>query len=130
MRALLLCFFVALLVACSSGKQQPKSKKKAPPNPTDYPGLVARCKVKYAHPMECEALVTIAEGLGLSASDPNSTNLVELREGGWLQVRPTTPPHHRCTETLSPAQMEKPYCLWKGVRCSGVGKQQIVTNLE
>ena len=83
--------------------------------------------------MECEALLSIAEGLGLSAWDVNSTNLRELREGGWLQVSLVLL-RKRClirwpsrTRLL---QMEKPYCMWKGVRCSGVGKQQIVTNLE
>lgn len=79
---------LVVLLAASGWSAKPASvkKKATAPAPRDFPAMHARCKSKYAHPMECQALVSIAEGLGMSASDPNSTNLLELREGGWLQA--------------------------------------------
>ena len=56
----------------------------------DYSNLIMRCRTKYAHPMECESLVKIAQGLGLRL-DANATDeMRDLHQGGWLEAQTPT----------------------------------------
>jgi len=118
---------------------------------SEFDHFVTSCRVKYPHPMECVALVHIAQGLGMSP-EPNSTDKSDLRKGGWLKVSCHTQlqicvlicalnlHYAQCvymivrwvflTHAAIPRQIETPYCMWQGVRCSRVGKNRIVTNLE
>ena len=88
--------------------------------------LLNACRAKYQRATECEALVAIGLGFGVPAN-PKSLEMPELREGGWLQVRTercSTPKH--CLHL----QIDRPYCMWKGVTCTRAHEQDIVTNLE